>query len=80
MTTSTFPRNKFAERLAYWRRYKVYKSRKELAEVAGISEDLIASLEQGRLTNPTLKTLVGLARSLEMSLAELVEAAAPWCK
>ena len=50
-----------------------YLSRAELARRAGVSEDLVQSLEQGRTTNPTLQTLLGLAGALRVTVNDLVE-------
>jgi transcriptional regulator with XRE-family HTH domain len=69
-----------AERLANLRRHRAHLRRGELAEQAGVSADLVASLEQGRLANPTLRTLARLARALGVPLAELVAGAEEWCE
>jgi transcriptional regulator with XRE-family HTH domain len=68
-----------AERLAHIRRHRARLRREELAERAGVSADLVASLEQGRLANPTLRTLARLARALGVPLVELVAGAEEWC-
>jgi transcriptional regulator with XRE-family HTH domain len=62
----------FAQRLAGLRRAARLK-REELAERAGVSADLVQSLEQGRTANPTLRTLLRLAAALGVTVAELVE-------
>jgi len=49
--------------------------RRDLAREAGISEDTLASLEQGRLDNPTLKTLVRLARVFGVPATDLIDGA-----
>jgi transcriptional regulator with XRE-family HTH domain len=54
-------------------RSDAYLSRAELARRAGVSEDLVQSLEQGRTTNPTLQTLLGLAGALRVTVNDLVE-------
>jgi transcriptional regulator with XRE-family HTH domain len=54
-------------------RWRAGLGRDELAEVSGVSAHLIQSLEQGRARNPTLRTLVGLAKGLGVLLADLVE-------
>jgi transcriptional regulator with XRE-family HTH domain len=54
-------------------RNDVCLSRAELARRAGVSEDLVQSLEQGRTTNPTLQTLLGLAGALGVTVNDLVE-------
>jgi transcriptional regulator with XRE-family HTH domain len=48
-------------------------SREQLAQRSGISADLIQSLEQGRTCNPTVKTLLGLAGSLNVPVIELID-------
>jgi DNA-binding Xre family transcriptional regulator len=54
-------------------RWKAHLKRGELAKRAGISKDLVNSLEQGRAANPTLSTLLRLAEVLEVSVADLIE-------
>ena len=54
-------------------RARAWLSRERLAEFSGVSVDLIASLEQGRLANPTLNTLLGLAGALGVEVAELIQ-------
>ena len=48
-------------------------SREELALRADVSIHLLHSLEQGRAANPTLKTLLGLADALGVTVGELIE-------
>jgi transcriptional regulator with XRE-family HTH domain len=43
----------------------------ELAATAGLSPSLLAQIEQGKTANPTLATLIGLAKALGVSLGEL---------
>jgi transcriptional regulator with XRE-family HTH domain len=54
-------------------RNDVCLSRAELARRAGVSEDLVQSLEQGRTTNPRLQTLLGLAGALRVTVNDLIE-------
>jgi len=54
-------------------RSDAFLSRAELARRAGVSEDLVQSLEQGRTTNPTLQTLLGLVGALGVTVNDLVE-------
>jgi transcriptional regulator with XRE-family HTH domain len=54
-------------------RFKAYLTRAELARRARVSEHLIQSLEQGRTSNPTLQTLLGLAGALGVSASALIE-------
>ena len=54
-------------------RFRAYLSRVELARRAGVSEDLVQSLEQGRTANPRLYTLLGLAGALGVSASALIE-------
>jgi transcriptional regulator with XRE-family HTH domain len=72
MTTQPGPKGPLARRLAGLRRTARLR-REELAEQAGVSPDLIQSLEQGRAANPTLKTVLRLAAALGVTVAELVE-------
>jgi transcriptional regulator with XRE-family HTH domain len=48
-----------------------------LAGLSGVSVHLIQSLEQGRASNPTLRTLLRLAEALGVTVAELLERVAP---
>jgi transcriptional regulator with XRE-family HTH domain len=48
-------------------------SRAELARRARVSEDLVQSLEQGRTTNPTLQTLLGMAGALRVTVNDLIQ-------
>jgi DNA-binding Xre family transcriptional regulator len=50
--------------------------REQLAARAGLSADLIQSLEQGRVNNPKLQTLLRLSRALDITIGELVEGVA----
>jgi transcriptional regulator with XRE-family HTH domain len=54
-------------------RWRANLGRGELAAAAGVSEHLIQSLEQGRTSNPKLKSVIGLARALGVTVGELVE-------
>jgi transcriptional regulator with XRE-family HTH domain len=72
MTTRHRTLGPFARRLASLRR-GAYLSRDELAESSGVSTHLIQSLEQGRTSNPSLRTVLGLARGLGVTVGELVE-------
>ena len=46
-------------------------SQKQLAKRAGVSTAIIASIEQGRKQNPTLRTLYRLCNALDISIGEL---------
>ena len=72
MTTRSREPGPFARRLATLR-WRASLSRDQLAESSGVSADLIQSLEQGRADNPTLRTLLGLARGLGVTGGELIE-------
>ena len=72
MTTRSREPGPFARRLATLR-WRACLSRDQLAKRSGVSADLIQSLEQGRADNPTLRTLLGLARGLEVTGGELIE-------
>jgi transcriptional regulator with XRE-family HTH domain len=72
MTTQPGHKGPLARRLAGLRR-TAHLRREELAERAGVSADLVQSLEQGRTGNPTLRTLLRLAAALSISVAGLVE-------
>ena len=72
MTTRHWEPGRFARTLARLRS-KARLSREELARRAGVSIYLLDSLEQGRTANPTLKTLLGLAGALGVTVGELIE-------
>jgi transcriptional regulator with XRE-family HTH domain len=61
----------FARRLSSLRE-RVRLSREELAKSSGVSVDAIQSLEQGR-ANPTLRTVLRLARGLGVTPTQLIE-------
>lgn len=54
-------------------RERAYVTRREVAHVAGVSEDNLASLEQGRLWNPTLRTLFKLAQAYGIDVTDLID-------
>ena len=72
MTTRSREPGPFARRLATLR-WKARLSRDQLAKRSGVSVDLIHSLEQGRTANPTLRTVLRLARGLGVTGGELIE-------
>ena len=72
MTTRSREPGAFARRLATLR-WSACLSRDQLAERSGVSAGLIQSLEQGRAANPTLRTLLGLAQGLGVTVGELIE-------
>jgi transcriptional regulator with XRE-family HTH domain len=49
-------------------------SQAELAKRANIDQSYISRMEAGRNDNPSLDTLVKLARAFDMSVAELIAA------
>jgi transcriptional regulator with XRE-family HTH domain len=71
MTTRRRQQTRFGARLSLLRR-QAYLSREQVAERSGVSVHLIQSLEQGRTCNPKIHTLLGLARSLDVPLEELI--------
>lgn len=71
MSTRFQEQRPLARRISYLR-WSACLSRSELAERAGISRHLIQSLEQGRIANPKLRTLLSLARALNIGLAEFL--------
>jgi len=54
-------------------RSRAWLSRERLAELSGVSVDLVQSLEQGRTANPTLNTLLRLAGALGVTVGELID-------
>jgi transcriptional regulator with XRE-family HTH domain len=75
MTTRSRGPGPFARRLASLR-WRAHLSRDQLAELSGVSAGLIQSLEQGRTANPTLRTLLRLAKGLGVTGVELIEGVA----
>jgi transcriptional regulator with XRE-family HTH domain len=72
VTTRRREQGALARRLSLLR-WRARLTRPRLAAKAGVSIDLVSSLEQGRASNPTLQTLLGLARALGVTVGELVE-------
>jgi transcriptional regulator with XRE-family HTH domain len=62
----------FARRLATLR-WRAGLGRDQLAELSGVSVHTVQSLEQGRSGSPSLRTVLGLARGLGVTVGELVE-------
>lgn len=54
-------------------RQQLYLRREHVAERSGISVHLLQSLEQGRTANPTVHTVLGLARALKVPVSELID-------
>ncbi len=48
-------------------------SQEKLAREAGISYQTLIKIEQGRIKNPKLETLIKLAKALNVSLDELIQ-------
>jgi transcriptional regulator with XRE-family HTH domain len=72
MTTRSREPGPFARRLAALRG-RANLSRDQLAKLSGVSADTVQSLEQGRVTNPTLRTVLRLASGLGVTVGELIE-------
>ncbi len=71
MSTRHHEQGPLARRLSHLR-WSACLSRSELAERAGISRHLVQSLEQGRIANPKLRTLLSLARALNVGFPEML--------
>lgn len=57
---------------------KIYRKSKKMTKVdlskkTGLSARTIEYLEEGKIDNPTLKTLKSLAEALDISVGELVD-------
>lgn len=61
-----------SENLKRLRLEKEY-SRRKLAEISGLTQKNIQDIEDGRNTNPTLKTLLGLSKGLNVSISKLIK-------
>jgi transcriptional regulator with XRE-family HTH domain len=71
MTIRRYEQPPFGNRLMRLRqRCRITQS--ELAELAGLSQGIIQSLEQGQRLDPRLSTLLKLAGALGLTLDELV--------
>lgn len=44
----------------------------DVAERAGFDQGTVSALESGRIPNPTLATLTGLSKALDLSIDEVV--------
>jgi transcriptional regulator with XRE-family HTH domain len=53
-------------------RQRLYRTQEEIAKKAGLSADMVGSLEQGRRQDPRLSTLRKLAFALDVTVAELI--------
>lgn len=65
-------REEFGERLRYLRRSRVTYSQGDFAYYVGLDRSYISGLERGK-RNPTLETLVILARGLDIHPSELLK-------
>lgn len=54
-------------------RIKRKLSQESLARLAGISYNTIIKIESGASGNPTIKSLAGIAKALNVSVDELIE-------
>jgi len=54
-------------------RIKKGLSQENLARLANISYNTIVKIESGQSTHPTIQTMAGIARALEISLDELIK-------
>jgi transcriptional regulator with XRE-family HTH domain len=75
MTVRRRPQSRLGTKLFTLRR-QAYLSREQVAQGAGISVDLLQSLEQGRTANPRIQTLLGLAHALMIPVVELTDCSA----
>ena len=72
MTVRRRPQSRLGSKLSTLR-HRSNCSRELVAQNAGISVHLLQSLEQGRTANPTVHTMIGLARALMVPVAELID-------
>jgi transcriptional regulator with XRE-family HTH domain len=59
-----------SEAVAYGRRIKGYSLR-QLEERSGVSNALLSQIENGRIKNPSFKTVIAIARALSIPLERL---------
>ena len=62
----------------FTRKIKELRKKKEisqetLARLAGVSLNTIVKIESGQSRHPTIQTMVGIAKALEISLDELIK-------
>lgn len=58
-------------RVRYWREFRAM-TQTELAEVSGIGRAHINRIEAGKIPNPSVETIITLARALRVSIAWLI--------
>ena len=64
-------RRTLGKQICYWRDRRRL-TQEELAALAGVSEDAVKSLEQGRRPNPRILTVLKVAAALGLGLDELL--------
>jgi transcriptional regulator with XRE-family HTH domain len=72
MPTRQRAQTHFGRKLAALRG-QLHLRREQVAQRAAISVDLLQSLEQGRMANPSARTILGLARALGVPYTELMD-------
>lgn len=65
-------RTNVGHRIYYIRKYSRNITLPELAERAGLSKGLLSKLENNSLANPSLHTLLKVAKALKCDLAQIV--------
>lgn len=48
-------------------------TRKQLGKIAGVSKNTIQYIEEGRIDNPKIKTIEGLAKALKVPITKLIK-------
>jgi transcriptional regulator with XRE-family HTH domain len=63
---------KLSERIKQYRRDNDL-TQAEFAEKGGLTREAVQAIENGRVENPQMETLIGIAKAMGVSLDELVE-------
>jgi transcriptional regulator with XRE-family HTH domain len=62
---------KLADKLLQYRKNHEL-TQKEFADKGGLTREAVQAIENGRVENPQMETLIGIAKAMETSIDELV--------
>jgi transcriptional regulator with XRE-family HTH domain len=63
---------KLQEKIAEYRKANDL-TQSEFAELGGLTREAVQAIENGRVENPGLETLLGIAKAMNISIDELVK-------
>jgi len=63
---------KLQEKIAEYRKANDL-TQSEFAEIGGLTREAVQAIENGRVENPGLETLLGIAKAMNISIDELVK-------